>query len=102
MLSGINSLSGSSGMDSFERMKVKVETLESQAEIAGELAASSAGTSINLEEKFRLLEGGSKVDEELEALKRQLPSGSKPPQRMAELPSALDLEYEKLRKELNR
>eukprot|EP01038_Epipyxis_sp_PR26KG_P013490 gene13490-18100_t len=102
MLSGINSLSGSSGMDSFERMKAKVETLESQAEVAGELAASNMGTTTNLEEKFRALEGNSKVDQELEALRRQLPSGAT--NKVAELPSgnlsALDLEYERLKREL--
>ena len=34
---------GSNSMDAFERMKSKVEALESQAEVSGELAATSSG-----------------------------------------------------------
>jgi phage shock protein A len=108
MLSGLNSLTGSSGMDSFERMRAKVETLESQAEVAGELAANNAGTSVNLEEKFRELEGSSKIDKELDLLRRQLPGTQKKVERLPssidglENLSALDLEYERMKRELRR
>ena len=79
MLNGL--ASGTNSMSAFERMKVKVESLESQAEVAGELASStSGGTSPNMEEKFRLLEGSSAIDQELEQMKRMLPgSSSRPP-----------------------
>lgn len=105
----LNSMGGSSSMEAFDRMKEKVENLEAQAEVAGELAASNAGTSVNMEERFRLLEGTSKVDSELEMLKRkQLPGITSATQPIAELPatttikSELDLEYERLKKELGR
>lgn len=79
MLSGVSD--GSSSMAAFDRMKEKVESLEAEAEVTSEMArlpgSSSAGRS--LEDKFALLEGGSKVDDALEELKaatnRALPSG---------------------------
>lgn len=85
MLNGLSG-AGSNSMEAFERMKVKVESLESQAEVAGELAASSSGsTSPNMEERFRQLEGSSKIDEEMEQMRRMLPGAKKP---TAELPPA--------------
>jgi phage shock protein A len=105
--------SGSSSMDAFERMKEKVESLEAKAEVSSELALSNIGTNSSLEEKFRLLEGNSKIDDELELMKRQLPSG-KQSSNLPELPSssstksssssqsALDLEYERLKKEMGK
>lgn len=85
MLNGLSG-AGSNSMEAFERMKVKVESLESQAEVAGELAASSSGsTSPNMEERFRRLEGSSKIDEEMEQMRRMLPGAQKP---TAELPPA--------------
>lgn len=102
----------SSSMEAFERMKAKVQGLEAQAEIAGELAASSSGTTKSLEDKFAALEGGSKIDDELELLKRQLPSGNTAPTSIPSLPSPqdiesepmseIDVEYERLKKELGR
>lgn len=94
--------SGSNSMEAFERMKAKVESLETQVEIAGELAATTSGSSLNMEEKFRALEGNSKIDDELEMLRKQLPGTSKP---ISQLPppkadAILDLEYEKIKKEL--
>ena len=44
-------------------------------QVAGELAATSMGTSVDLEAKFRELEGDTKIEDELERMKRQLPSG---------------------------
>lgn len=67
------------------------------------MAATSSGTSVNLEEKFKALEGNSKVNDELELLKRQLPGSTKA---IPQLPTAssveLDKEYERLKKELGR
>eukprot|EP00595_Chromulina_sp_UTEXLB2642_P003104 CAMPEP_0196764446 /NCGR_PEP_ID=MMETSP1095-20130614/6155_1 /TAXON_ID=96789 ORGANISM="Chromulina nebulosa, Strain UTEXLB2642" /NCGR_SAMPLE_ID=MMETSP1095 /ASSEMBLY_ACC=CAM_ASM_000446 /LENGTH=220 /DNA_ID=CAMNT_0042120069 /DNA_START=1066 /DNA_END=1728 /DNA_ORIENTATION=+ len=96
MLSSLNS--GSNSMSAFERMKEKVESLEAQAEVAGELAASSLGTSVKLEDKFKALESDSTVNDELEKLKRQLPGGSK--DIIGELPKTVDLEYEELKKQI--
>ena len=99
-------------MEAFERMKAKVQGLEAQAEVAGELAATSSGTTKSIEDRFAALEGGSKVDEELEMLKRQLPGGRKsdipalpsPVNTItdAEPMSEIDMEYERLKKELGK
>ena len=99
----LNQVTGDSSMAAFDKMKAKVENLEAQAEVAGELAASSSmSTSASLEDRFKDLESGSKLDDELEAMKRQLP-GSQPieAEPVAELPAAsIDDEYEKLKQEL--
>jgi hypothetical protein len=68
----------------------------------GELAATSSGTSVNLEEKFKQLEGNSKVNDELELLKRQLPGSQKAIPQLPMPTSELDMEYERLKKELGR
>ena len=106
----VNDMLGSTGTNSieaFERMKVKVENLEAQAEVAGELAASSSGSaSPNMEERFKALEGQSRIEDELEAMRRQLPGSVKveAPKPVMSLPAAtmseVDLEYERLKKEL--
>ena len=107
----LNTVSGSNSMEAFERMKAKVQGLEAQADVAGELAATSSGTTKSIEDRFAALEGGSKVDEELEMLKRQLP-GSKteipslpaPDNAVIEVEpmSEIDIEYEQLKKELGK
>jgi phage shock protein A len=98
----LSDMGGSSSMEAFDRMRTKVDTLETQAEVAGELAASSTGTSVGLEDRFKQLEGGNKVDDELELLKKALPGSVKP---IPELPAAsatpeLDAEYERLKQDL--
>ena len=106
----LSSMSGSNSMEAFERMKAKVETYEARAEVAGELAASSQGGG-SVEDQFKLLEAGSKVEDELDALKRQLGPGSaistqgmdSPPLPLSissEEKLVLDAEYDKLRKDL--
>jgi len=106
----LNTVSGSNSMEAFERMKAKVQGLEAQADVAGELAATSSGTTKSIEDRFAALEGGTKVDEELEMLKRQLP-GSKTeipslpaPKAVSEAEpmSEIDIEYEQLKKELGK
>jgi phage shock protein A len=101
----LSSMSGSNSMEAFERMKAKVETMEANAEVAGELAASTSGTSINMEERFKALEGNSAIEDELAQMKRQLPGSQAAPKPTPELPppmSEMDLEYERLKKELGR
>jgi phage shock protein A len=105
MLTGLTS-GNSNSMEAFERMKNKVENLEAQAEVAGELAASTSGTTRSLEDKFKLLEGNSEIDLQLEELKKQLP-GTKDV--IGELPATtqintdeIDKEYERLKKELGK
>jgi len=61
---------------------------------------------VDLESKFKALEGDSKVEDMLAQMKRQLPSG-KPPV-AGELPpprpygTVVDEEYERLKREMNR
>lgn len=98
MLNGLSG-AGTNSMEAFERMKAKVESLESQAEVAGELASSISGsTSPNMEERFRLLEGSSKIEDELEQMRRMLPGGQKAPS--GPQLSATELALEKIRREL--
>lgn len=106
----LNTVGDSNSMEAFERMKEKVETMEAKAEIAGELAASSSGTSASMEDRFKALESGNAVDDELEKMKamKALPPGEIAASDAAEETSVqaelgeLDLEYEKLKKDLGR
>eukprot|EP00598_Pedospumella_elongata_P009820 CAMPEP_0185003370 /NCGR_PEP_ID=MMETSP1098-20130426/76346_1 /TAXON_ID=89044 /ORGANISM="Spumella elongata, Strain CCAP 955/1" /LENGTH=272 /DNA_ID=CAMNT_0027531023 /DNA_START=97 /DNA_END=913 /DNA_ORIENTATION=- len=67
----LSALGDSSSTDAFERMKEKVESLEMQAEIAGELATSTSGTSVNLEKRFQSLEVDDKIEEELKRMRNK-------------------------------
>jgi len=81
----------SSGAGAFDRMKEKVEMLETRAEVSqGMLPEGSAPGS--LEDRFKALESGNAVDDELAALKgkKALPAGR----------SALDDELEAMRRKL--
>jgi phage shock protein A len=85
MLAGIGT---GSSVAAFERMTEKVELLEAKAEVSKELAASStsnllagsSGDGTTLDAKFKALEGGASVEDELAAMKRglALPSGKMP------------------------
>lgn len=92
MVAGLNT---SSALGAFEKMEEKVMSLEAQAEAATLLVAPD-----NLEAKFRELEG-SKVDDELAALKNKLGGGRGP---IGELPpgrpvsEAIDVELEDLKR----
>jgi phage shock protein A len=105
----LNAVGDNNSMEAFDRMKAKVETMEAKAEIAGELAASSSGTTANLEDRFKALESGNAVDDELEKMKamKALPGSSAEADEPKELPAEVDLseldqEYEKLKKELGK
>jgi len=92
MLSGVGS---SSSVAAFDRMKEKVEQMESEADVARELAQSSpkalGGGGGSLESKFKALEGGSSVDDELANMKAALPAAT-----------AVDSELEEMRKALGK
>jgi phage shock protein A len=68
-------LSDTSAFESFDRMATKVEQLEAQANAALEISDDLSGEAV--EQRFRALESGSDVDQELAALKgrmqKQLP-----------------------------
>jgi len=97
----VNSLNLNSSMAAFERMEEKVLEAEARSQAAGELAGA------DLETAFLQLESGGDVEDELTAMKAQLSGGST---KQASLPqgqtgagspmSDVDLELEKLRKEL--
>jgi len=81
----------SSGAGAFDRMKEKVEMLETRAEVSqGMLPESTAAGS--LEDRFKQLESGNAVDDELAKLKgkKALPAASDP----------MDAELEAMRKKL--
>lgn len=101
----LSSITGTSSMEAFERMKAKVENLEAEAEVAGELAASSSGSaSPNMEERFRALEGNSKVEDQLEMMKKRLPGSQKETPQLPpiEVRTQMDAEYERLKKEFGK
>jgi phage shock protein A len=89
MLSDVTSASGAGA---FDRMKEKVEMLETRAEVSAGLLPE-ATTKGSLEDRFKQLESGTAVDDELARLKgsKALPAGGK---------SALDDELEAMRRKL--
>lgn len=92
----LSSATGTTSMDAFERMKEKVEMLESQAEVAGQLAGAPEAS---LEEKFKALEAGDSVTDELAKMKAALPGG--PEEVKGALPaSKIDDELSKLKSEI--
>jgi len=74
----------------FDRMKEKVEKLETQAEVSEGLLLSPTDSS--MEDKFKALETGNKVDDELALLKgaRSLPPAT----------SSIDKELEEMRRKM--
>lgn len=106
--STISNINSSSAMSAFERMEERVMLEEAEASAVGELAGMGEDS------KWASLEGGTAVDDELEALKRQL-SGT--PEPSTALPAGneiidgetvssntppIDDELEKLRAELRK
>jgi phage shock protein A len=97
----LSTLTTSSSMEAFTRMQDKVDALETQAEIAGEMAGT---TTTSMEERFVVLEGSSAVDRELEELRKSLP-GSKAvagelPRSISAINVELDQEYERLKRDM--
>ena len=67
--SAVGNIGTDSAMAAFERMEDKVEAMEATGQAAAELAGA------DLESQFAALEGGSEVDDELDALRLQLKGG---------------------------
>eukprot|EP00752_Nemacystus_decipiens_P005694 g5154.t1 len=93
----LGSITGSTSMDAFDRMQEKVENLEANAEIAGELAGA---TSVSLEGQFKALEGNSAVDVELAKMKGQLPSKKGPPPQLPSSTPAVESELDQMKRDL--
>jgi phage shock protein A len=68
--SAVGALGTSTAMGAFERMEEKVLQMEARGQAAAEIAGA------DLESQFAALESGGDVDDELEAMKAQLLSGS--------------------------
>lgn len=81
----------SSAAGAFDRMKEKVQMLETRAEVSEGMLPLESGKG-GIEDRFKALESGSQVDDELAKLKgaKALPAGSDP----------LDAELEAMRKKL--
>lgn len=95
MISGVGD---SSALEAFERMKVKVEELETSADVAAEMTIGGSAD-VSLESKFRALEGND-VDKELAAMKGQLGAEQTPfilPSRPKD--KAVEAELDKLRRD---
>lgn len=98
----LSSVTGSTSMDAFERMKEKVEMLETQAEVSGQLQFGASN--VDMESRFKELESGSAVDDELAKMKRQLnpgasdaPAAETPPPPAAAVDPAVEDELAKLK-----
>ena len=65
----VGSMGSNSAMSAFERMEDKVNAMEANSQAAAELAGA------DLESQFAALEGGSDVDDELDALRERLKGG---------------------------
>lgn len=103
MLSGMGT---ENAMSAFDRMKDKVENMESQAEVSQALTGASAD--LSLESKFKELEGTNDLDDELAALKMNiLPGGEAPKQLSGDVAAsapaggAMEDELEKLKREMD-
>lgn len=94
----LGGLTGTTGMDAFNRMEEKVEALEAAAEVSAEMGSiggnmlpGSSGSSI--ENEFKALEAGSAVDDELENMKKLLGASTD------DKDESMDDELERLRKD---
>jgi len=88
----LSNVGGEKGLDAFNRMEEKVEMLESKAEVSRTLTGGAVD--INLEDRFKALEGGSKVDDELAKMKGKLLGGGS----TKFLNQAIDDEIENIKK----
>mmetsp|Transcript_2552 Transcript_2552/g.3469 ORF Transcript_2552/g.3469 Transcript_2552/m.3469 type:complete len:302 (+) Transcript_2552:1-906(+) len=95
----LNNVTGSSGLEAFERMQDKVETLESSAEISSQSASLAGGS---LESKFKALEGNSSIESELEKMKSSLLPGSGPSKGSLPSSSSIESELSQLKKDMEK
>lgn len=93
MLSALTTTSSS--VEAFARMKDKVDSLETQADVAGELAGVA---DVSLEERFKALDADDALDAELQQMRRELATPA--PVAPFALPADLDAEYEQLKRKL--
>eukprot|EP00560_Eucampia_antarctica_P008920 CAMPEP_0197826076 /NCGR_PEP_ID=MMETSP1437-20131217/3074_1 /TAXON_ID=49252 ORGANISM="Eucampia antarctica, Strain CCMP1452" /NCGR_SAMPLE_ID=MMETSP1437 /ASSEMBLY_ACC=CAM_ASM_001096 /LENGTH=230 /DNA_ID=CAMNT_0043426341 /DNA_START=302 /DNA_END=997 /DNA_ORIENTATION=- len=101
MLSGI---SGKTSMDAFTRMEEKVEALEATAEVSAEMGAIGGNAlpgsaESDIEKQFKLMEGSSAVDDELQKMKGMLPGTADDKSGSSKESSGVDDELEKLKRE---
>jgi len=75
----LGSINTSSALAAFDKMEEKVMALEAESEAVGQLSTDELST------KFAMLEGGSNVDDELAALRRDMLGA--PKQKGGELPA---------------
>lgn len=92
----LSDVSGTGATGAFDRMKEKVEMMETRAEVSQGLLPS-ASTPGSVEDRFKQLESGNAVDDELAALKgkKALPAGGG-----AAGGGAVDAELEAMRRKL--
>ena len=101
MLSGVT---GTTSMDAFNRMEDKVEALEAAADVSAEMGSLSTGKALpgssaaSLEDQFKMLEGESAIDDELNNMKKLL-SGSNDAGSSSKKDEGIDDELEKLKKD---
>ncbi|CAM9839770.1 unnamed protein product [Ectocarpus sp. 4 AP-2014] len=93
----LGSITGTTSMDAFDRMTEKVESLEANAEIAGELSGS---TSVSLEGQFKALEGNNAIDDELAKMKGLLPSKKGPTPQLPSSSPAVESELDQMKREM--
>ena len=96
MLSGVT---GKTSMDAFNRMEEKVEALEAAADVSAEMGAMGGmalpgSSSADIEKQFKMLEGQSAVDDELQNMKKMLSGGTDKKKK-----DDMDDELEKLKRE---
>merc|ERR1712031_130326 len=95
MLSGMGT---ENAMSAFDRMKDKVENMESKAEVS--MALTGATEDLSLESKFKALEGDSDLDKELAALKSNILPEAKETKALSG-DVAMEDELSKLKKEMD-
>ena len=98
MLSGVT---GKTSADAFTRMEEKVEAMEAAAEVSEDMAGMEAGTGTgvpSLEGRFKELEQGNQVEDELKKMKGLL-GGSSPDDESKKIEGGVDDELERLKKE---
>jgi len=90
MLAGVGTGSSTAA---FDRMSEKVEQLEATADVSKQLAASSStGEGSSLDSQFKALESGSRVDDELAAMKASMLPASPVDDELADMKKALGQE----------
>lgn len=100
MLGGIT---GKTSMDAFSRMEEKVEALEAAAEVSAEMGsvtgnALPGSAESTIEKEFRMLEGSSAVDDELQRMKGLL-TGSTDASSSSSSSSSVDDELDQLKRD---